>query len=360
MASAAGNDLSLQWFDPSTAVPPKTVLAFFGRRGSGKTTLMRDMLFYIRRHFQDVVVFSATEDCNQTWGDHVPSTFIHYGFDAKKLDALIKRQKVKFAEWKRADAQGRTDVPYPHMLVVCEDLMAEDAKEFIKDKNVRYMFMNGRHAGITLALTVQYLMDLPRGMRGNIDQVFILKENSLGNVERVFETWCGMLCDKIQFKDIVTACTADRGALVVDCTCENNDTMRWYRAPAEGHGPYKIGSRGLWAFHYRYGAGAAGNGAGASGEGRREAEGHGLRPSWPSASAGGAGGRRAAQIGPLRTSSASNRPRVRLQPAGSATAVRTAGARRRAAGERSRTRRRPLRPTSGAISSARRLRRIRH
>jgi len=260
MSVAAGGapfgDTVLEKFQPHREIVPKKVYAFFGSRGSGKTRVMEDVGYFLR-HLGEVVVFSATEDGNQTWSSHVPSTFIHKGFDGDALKKIMARQRQRIEEYN----QDPKNIPYPHLLIIFEDMMAEN-KSFVRNPDVRWIFLNGRHIGITMMLTVQYLMDLERGLRDNIDFVFCMKIHSRGNAERIWDQWAGMVCpDLAKFKDIITKTTENYGCLVIRCGANAlnggtklSDTLSWYRSVQRGN--YHIGSKGIWAFHFRYGAGA--------------------------------------------------------------------------------------------------------
>lgn len=284
-------------FDPR-AVKPDTVLAFFGMRGGGKTFCCEDIIFNIRRFFDDVIAFSATEHGNHTWEKHFPRTFVHCAYSRDALQATIARQTEINEKWDLAGRRGRR----PRLLIVLEDLMAENKSE-MNSGVIRALFMNARHIGITVAITVQYLMDLPRPARMNIDYAFIQRDRNIGNIRRIHETWCGTWCEAPDFERVMTTCTAregeSRGTLVITVnaddaddaaanarddgtsSAEPNALVTWYRATPRGN--YRVGSRALWAFHYRYAAGEVYGGADAN-------AGSGAGASAASSAGGGAGG----------------------------------------------------------------------
>jgi hypothetical protein len=61
-----------------------------------------------------------------------------------------------------------------------------------KDKYVRSIFMNGRHFKILFLITMQYPLGIPPNLRSNIDYVFILRDNTVGNRKRIYENYAGM------------------------------------------------------------------------------------------------------------------------------------------------------------------------
>jgi hypothetical protein len=241
--------ITLRSFSPRN-LKPKTVLVFFGKRGSGKSFALQDIIYHMRGHFKEALVMSATEDGNHAWGAHVPTTFIHMSFAPEVLSRTLARQRERYQAWQET---GGRAADCPHLLIVAEDLMAED-KKCLNNTDMRYIFMNGRHIGITFAMTVQYLMDLPRGLRMNIDYAFVLQDRSIGNIARMHESWAGTVCNLPTFRTIVQNCTENKGAMVIDINSDSSEisqVLYWYKARKRG--AYRIGSREYWAFHFRYG-----------------------------------------------------------------------------------------------------------
>lgn len=84
-------EYQLQRFKPET-IPDNAVCLFIGKRGTGKSTCLKDILFH-KRHIPSGVVFSETEDANHFFSPNIPSTFIFPGYDGGKLDQLLARQR---------------------------------------------------------------------------------------------------------------------------------------------------------------------------------------------------------------------------------------------------------------------------
>lgn len=254
---AGPSSTTLPWFRPDQELKPLKVYSFFGKREGGKTTMMREVIYYLRRHFTEVYVFSATEDCNEAWAAHCPSTFIYNGFDSKKIERIIERQRARFKIYKQSLKRPGPNgpLPFPHTLIVAEDLMAMDKKKYVNDPGIRALHMNGRHWGFTLCQTVQYLIDLPPALRGNLDTCFMMQENSDRNMKNAHDNWASMTCEVAEFRDIMREATKDYGCLVINTGNNTDDCLSWYRAPRDGHGDFRIGSRAFWAFHFKHGGG---------------------------------------------------------------------------------------------------------
>lgn len=77
-------------FRPNENKGPVVVL--IGRRDTGKSYLVRDLLFYQ----QDIpigTVISGTEAGNSFYGDHVPKLFIHEEYSSGIIENILKRQR---------------------------------------------------------------------------------------------------------------------------------------------------------------------------------------------------------------------------------------------------------------------------
>ena len=84
--------LELKKFD-MTSIPDGKVIVFIGKRETGKSFLVRDLLF----HHQDIpigTVISGTEAGNGFFAEHVPKLFIHDEYSTAIIENILKRQKT--------------------------------------------------------------------------------------------------------------------------------------------------------------------------------------------------------------------------------------------------------------------------
>jgi hypothetical protein len=231
-------NIELRRFDPRT-IKDATICLFIGKRGTGKTTLMEDILYY-KRHIPTGVVMSATEESNATWGKHVPGLFVHNDYKPDLLKSVIKKQRRKLHEDGDADAT----------FVVAEDCMYQ-AKTFSSDKGVKGLFFNGRHWRIFVMISSQYCLDLPPALRANVDYVFCCRENILHNRERLYKNFFGILPNFDCFSDLMNACTQEYEVLVLDQTSTSNnisDCIFFYKA--KHNREFKVGSKDYWMAHH--------------------------------------------------------------------------------------------------------------
>lgn len=215
---------------------------FIGKRGTGKSTLVKDILYHCR-NIPIGTAISATEDGNKYYSSFIPDLFIHSEYKSEVIDSVINRQKKMIMSAKETDSKSKNDA-----FVLLDDCMYD--KKMIRDKNIRGIFMNGRHWRLMFILTMQYCMDLPPDLRANIDFVFVLRENIVQNQDKLYKNFFGIFPDAATFREVMNSCTEGYDCMVLDNTSRSNkieDCIFWYRAKPDRN--FKIGSKELWEFH---------------------------------------------------------------------------------------------------------------
>jgi hypothetical protein len=220
------------------------VIVMIGRRDTGKSFLVRDLLFY----HQDIpigTVISGTEAGNGFYSHHVPKLFIHEEYNTAIIENILKRQRTVLKQMKREmEAYKRTNID-PRTFVILDDCLYDD--KWTRDKMMRLLFMNGRHWKIILIITMQYPLGIPPTLRTNIDYVFILREPYITNRRRIYENYAGMFPTFESFCQVMDQCTENYECLVINNNVKSNklqDQIFWYKADA--HKDFKLGSREFW------------------------------------------------------------------------------------------------------------------
>ena len=76
-------NLQLKKFDPSKIGDDK-VCVFIGKRGTGKSTLVTDIMYY-KKHIPVGIVMSGTEDGNHYYRQFVPDLFIYGDYNKSAI-----------------------------------------------------------------------------------------------------------------------------------------------------------------------------------------------------------------------------------------------------------------------------------
>ena len=236
-------DVSLRKFD-MRKIQQDAVCVFIGRRRTGKSTLVRDLLF----HHQDMplgTVISGTEESNSFYGKMIPPLFIHGEFNPIILANFVKRQKLimaKIQKDQQMQVKSRVD---PRSFMILDDCMYDDS--WTHDKNIRYLFMNGRWLKAFFLITMQYPLGIQPALRTNVDYVFILREPYLNNRKRIFDNYASAFPSFEFFCQIMDQCTQNYECIVMNNNSQSNkleDTVFWYKA--EMHGEFRIGAQEFW------------------------------------------------------------------------------------------------------------------
>jgi hypothetical protein len=241
---AAAVNVSLKKFDMKK-IPQDAVVIFIGRRRTGKSTLVRDLLF----HHQEMplgTVISGTEESNSFYGKMIPPLFIHGEFSPIILANFVKRQKMIMARIQREQGGGGKSRLDPRSFMILDDCMYDDS--WTHDKNIRYLFMNGRWLKVFFLITMQFPLGIQPSLRTNVDYVFILREPYLSNRKRIFENYGSAFPSLEFFCQIMDQCTQNYECLVINNNTQSNkleDAIFWYKA--EMHADFKIGAPEFWA-----------------------------------------------------------------------------------------------------------------
>ncbi len=235
-------EIELRKFDINDIKDDKVVV-LIGKRETGKSFLCKDIL-YNHSNIPVGQVISGTEAANEFYSKMVPKLFIHEEYQPPIIQNILKRQRMMLDKWK---ANNSID---PRAFLVLDDCLYDNS--WTKDKNVRSLFMNGRHFKILFIITMQYALGIPPNLRTNIDYIFILRENYVSNRKRLYEHYAGMFPNFEMFCQVMDQCTENYECLVVHNNAKSNklqDQVFWYKA--EPHDEVKLGSRQFWEFGER-------------------------------------------------------------------------------------------------------------
>jgi hypothetical protein len=242
--------LQLKKFD-ITGIKDDKIVVLIGKRGTGKTELLKDIL-YFKRDFPIGTVINPTESANRNFSTLVPPIFIHEEYRPEVIDNVLKRQTMIMKKInKEIQLYGRSNID-PRAFLILDDCLYDNAWK--KDKNIRYIFMNGRHKKLFFLVTMQYVLGIAPDLRTNVDYVFICRENIIANRKRLYDAFAGMFPTFEIFCSVMDACTENFECLVIDNTSRSNrleDQVFWYKADI--HEPFTIGSRQLWELHNQTG-----------------------------------------------------------------------------------------------------------
>ena len=227
--------LHIRQWDPTTLKDGR-IICLCGRRGTGKSYVMKSLMYHLRERLDFGIAMTPTEDSMDMFREHIPDSWIYPEYSQLKLDQMLRIQRKSQRE-KR---------PTKHLFVFMDDCMYD--KKVLKSTTMRDLFMNGRHLKMTFCFAVQYLMDMGPDLRSQVDYVICTREMIIANKVKLWKYFFGMFERYEDFAKVMDRCTENFSTLVMDNTAKSSnieDCIFWYRAdPNTPH--FKLGRDAFW------------------------------------------------------------------------------------------------------------------
>ena len=222
------------------------MIVVIGKKDTGKSFLVKDILYHTQNAFPVGTVISGTEVANEFFQHMVPSKLIHDKYKPDIVMNTIKRQlAVKTHRNQEKNRSGGNSNVDPRAFLILDDCLYDST--WIREESTRYVFMNGRHIDLMTIITMQYPLGITPNLRTNVDFIFILRETMINNRKRIYDNYAGMFPTFEMFCQFMDQCTENYECLVICNGVSSNkleDQVFWYKA-AE-HPPFKLCDDTLW------------------------------------------------------------------------------------------------------------------
>ncbi|WBR14389.1 Vv a32-like virion packaging ATPase [Pandoravirus kuranda] len=232
--------LDLRKFDFNMFKPDRVVM-LVGKRGTGKSVLLRDLLSHLSCEYDGGVAMSPTPESTDMFREFMPDSCVYEDYTSEKIAEIV----LKLREFNGVGI-------YKRVFVLLDDCMFDS--KILKSIQMRDIHMNGRHLKILFLNIVQYVMDVPKAIRSQIDYVFALREPQRAYRENLYKNFFGIFPSYDEFSAAFDACTENYGCIVVDSTAKTNaveDSVFWYRGSSSPP-PFILGNRNFWKLHYMF------------------------------------------------------------------------------------------------------------
>lgn len=183
-----------------------SVIAIIGKRGTGKSVITKDILFR-NKSIPIGIVMSPTDCCNGFYSAFMPQFFVHDRYHKALMQNIVTRQKIVIEN---------KDVVDPRSFIVLDNCMFDS--KWTKDVNLHELFTEAKALETLVILAMAYALGMPSTLKNSIDFVFILRENNVGNRQRLFVNYGTIFRDFQQFSDAMDALTQDFECMVVRVT----------------------------------------------------------------------------------------------------------------------------------------------
>lgn len=228
---SVGHSCKIKKWDPTTCKPHRIYL-IVGRRGSGKTVLLRYLMYVMKDKIDFAMAFCPTVESRNMLKEHLPEACVFDRLVQSKVDDTVSLAS-------NLATQGR----HKSILMIFDDVLYEKAA--FRTKAIRELFFNGRHYHITAIILTQYLVDIEPSLRSNVDFCVTFKDNILSNKMRLWKYMFGLLSTMEDFVSVHDRCTQNYECLVLDNTGASSaisDSLFWYKADASKT-DFKVGSK---------------------------------------------------------------------------------------------------------------------
>ena len=234
-------DLNMIYPNDSNVNKPKTgfKLVIIGKPKSGKSNLIRSIMYFKKHLIPASMVMCSTEDVNGDYQRYLPSTFLFNEYSEEKLQDYVQRQKLAVQH-----------LPNPWSLLLIDD--CTDDVSVLKRPIQHQLFKYGRHWQMLYILSLQYALDIKPSIRTSIDGCFIFREPNLKIRRSLYENYASIIPDFQIFCDIMDAITEKYTAVYIHSMSDSNnwqDCVFYYKAPDMSKIDFKFGSPEYWEFH---------------------------------------------------------------------------------------------------------------
>jgi hypothetical protein len=206
-------------------------LVMIAKRGSGKSVVVKALLEY----FKDVpcgIIVSPTEKMNSFYGNFFPETYIHYEYKSETIQRVLMRQQMIIKKQKLRKSEGKSDID-ARAFIIMDDCLASKGK-WVRDQPIRDLFFNGRHFQVMYILTMQQPLGITPELRSNFDYIFLLAEDFISNLKKIYEHYAGMFPNFDAFRQVFAQLTADFGSMVISNRGARSNLFEkifYYKAP---------------------------------------------------------------------------------------------------------------------------------
>lgn len=224
-----GQKLKINEYSLNNMVPNPSIV-IVAKRGSGKTVVCGALI----EQFKSIpvgIIISATEELDPFYKYFFPDSFIYKEYSSTLFDKILARQSYLKKKLEQKQAQGKTFDA--RLLLIMDDCLAS-SKTWAHDESIREILMNGRHYNITYILTMQFPLGIGPELRSQFDYVFLMYEDKISNLKRLYEHYAGVFPTFLSFREIFGQLTENFGSMLLvirGAQKEFSEKVFFYKAP---------------------------------------------------------------------------------------------------------------------------------
>jgi hypothetical protein len=200
------------------------IIAVVGKRNSGKSVLINDLLRYTT--IPRIIVMSGTEEATGFYTKNIVAkkgylgTFVCNKFEESVIKEAIDHQKKCVSE----------GLGLHGIAILFDDLPYNT--EMFETSAMRELFNKGLHYDITVIMSFQYIPECMKTIKSDIDILFVGEDISMGYSDRLQENFFNIVNDKKMFSMIYKNYAHNYGFVTIDRTLHNvtvREAVTYYR-----------------------------------------------------------------------------------------------------------------------------------
>lgn len=213
-----------------------------GKSRSGKSIIIKDVLYHKKNTFPVCQVFSESDDVNGFFSSFIPSSFIFKEYSDVVLGSTFDRQSKII----------KKNLENPNNILIFDDAVTDSTT--LNKAPIKRLFKFGRQYHLSTIIALQGLMDLNANFRNLIDYVFIFNDSSVETRKKLYKYYAGAYFkDQAEFEQAMDIGTQDYHILIIDNTSTSNkfqDRVFFYKADPNGiPEDWKLGCESFWDYH---------------------------------------------------------------------------------------------------------------
>lgn len=189
------------------------------KRNSGKSVMLRYLVDSCKDKFHKIYVVCPTEQINNFYSTMVEQNCIFDNWNESWCEALIMKMTEK--------NKGKKKTEIINVLIILDDVVSDT--NFHQSNALKKLYTRGRHVGIGVVATTQYLNSLPPVVRNNCDWVIVGQLNH-ASISLLCEEYLSGDLDKRDFVKLYNRATKDYNFLLINNTSikDNDDLNQIY------------------------------------------------------------------------------------------------------------------------------------
>lgn len=177
------------------------------KRKSGKSYLLRHIVKHYAHNYSKIFVCCPTEELRPFYGSFVPSNCIFPTYTEEWGNELLLRLHEA--------NKGTDENEMKRVLLILDDIVSD--VDLHHSSSIETIYSRGRHLGITMVLTTQYLKNVSPLIRGNSDYILAAQQNK-ASVELLCSEFLSGDISKQDFLKLYNKNTFDFNFLMINCS----------------------------------------------------------------------------------------------------------------------------------------------